>query len=88
MNVQDGDGLHHLLPHTPAEKAVLDQLHFMDPEDLLAKELRPLANPPGHALANARRLTTSRTGIAISSCARSLISGAATFAVQCKVLIV
>ena len=38
VNKQDVSGLHHMIPRTFGERTQLDQLHFMDPEDLLMIE--------------------------------------------------
>lgn len=45
MNEQDVDGLHHLMARSFAEKAELDQIHFLDPEDLLDLEFDPQLVP-------------------------------------------
>ena len=38
INVQDVDGLNHMMARTFSQKSELDQLHYMDPEDLISPE--------------------------------------------------
>ena len=45
VNEQDVDGCHHLMARSFAEKAELDPLHYMDPEDLFDLELDPSLVP-------------------------------------------
>jgi hypothetical protein len=53
-NEQDVDGLHHLMARSFAEKAELDPLHYMDPEDLFEVELDPLLVPELNTLVQNR----------------------------------
>ena len=41
INEQDVDGRYHMMARTFAEKAELDQLHYLDPEDIFDEELDP-----------------------------------------------
>jgi len=51
-NVQDIDGLNHMMARTFGQKSVLDQIHYMDPEDLLDLEVEELPGLPDHAAEN------------------------------------
>lgn len=48
-NLQDVDGLHHAMARTFSQKANLEPLHFMDPEDLLELDVPELASLPHHS---------------------------------------
>jgi len=52
VNMQDIDGKHHVMARTFGQKAQLDQVHFMEPEDLLLQELEPMEQLPHHSAAN------------------------------------
>ena len=56
VNEQDVDGLNHLMPRTFGEKTVLDQVHFMDPEDLLELAVDDLAGLETHRKQNKEAL--------------------------------
>ena len=47
-NLQDIDGLHHIMARTFSQKTSLDPLHFQDPEDLLELQVPPLPSLPRH----------------------------------------
>ena len=38
INIQDVDGLNHMMARTFSQKSELDQIHYMDPEDLISPE--------------------------------------------------
>ncbi len=48
VNVQDVSGLHHYMPRSFSEKAMLDAIHFLDPEDVLTMPTTSLPNLPNH----------------------------------------
>ena len=56
VNEQDVDGLHHLMARTFGEKTVLDQVHFMDPEDLLELAVDDLVGLETHRKQNKEAL--------------------------------
>jgi len=56
VNEQDVDGLHHAMPRTYSEQAQLDQIHYMNPQDILTTELPPLPSLPNHHEENMQAL--------------------------------
>lgn len=58
VNQQDVDGRHHVMARTFGQKTMLDQIHFMDPEDLLELELDPLPAVPRHSSMNKEVMNT------------------------------
>jgi len=58
INVQDTDGLHHYMARSFAEARELDQIHFLDPLDVLEVEVRPLKCLPNHAQQNSQVVAT------------------------------
>eukprot|EP00607_Mallomonas_marina_P010291 CAMPEP_0182417860 /NCGR_PEP_ID=MMETSP1167-20130531/2300_1 /TAXON_ID=2988 /ORGANISM="Mallomonas Sp, Strain CCMP3275" /LENGTH=460 /DNA_ID=CAMNT_0024591669 /DNA_START=272 /DNA_END=1654 /DNA_ORIENTATION=- len=58
VNMQDIDGLHHVMARTFSQKTQLDQIHFMDPEDLLLQEVSDIEKIPDHSSRNQAVLQT------------------------------
>jgi len=56
INIQDINGLHHFMARSFAAQTVFEQIHFMDPEDILTIELDPIPELPDHEAENKRVL--------------------------------